>query len=113
MNKEHHEISDFLAKYELAPKNTDSMVIKSHQHFYLAKNIQVDSNQTDIDSILDTLEQHQTLNSSLILTLINYTVSAVPNSTFYNVKTLYQYANLNLQEEINNRKEASQHFKEE
>jgi len=89
------------------------MIIKSHQGSYLAKNIQIDSNQIDIDNILETLEQHQTLNQSLMLTLINYTVSAVPNSTFHTVKTLYQYASLNLQEEIANRREANLHFKEE
>jgi hypothetical protein len=74
------------------------MVIKSNQGYYLAKNIQVDSTHIDIDNILDTLEQHLTLNQSLMLTLINYTVSAVPNSTYHTVKTLYQYASLSLQE---------------
>ena len=74
------------------------MIIKSYHNYYLAKNIQIDSSRLDIDNVLDILEQHQTLNQSLILTLINYTVAAVPNSTLHTVKMIYQYGNLNLQE---------------
>jgi hypothetical protein len=112
-HEQHQEIAAFLAKYTLAPKGSDSMVVQSSQGMYLAKTIQLDSSLTDIDNVLETLEQHQTLNPGHMLTLLNYTISGIPNSSLHTVQTLYQYAEFTLAEEIRNRRGSNQHFKEE
>lgn len=112
MESEHSEISNFLSKYTLAQLDSETTVVHSRHSSYLAKSIQLDSSQTDIDSVIETLEQHQTLSQNHLLTLLNYSAIAKPNSTIYTVRTLYQYASLSLKEEIANRKAENARFKE-
>jgi hypothetical protein len=113
MQAEQSEISDFLSRYSITQRDSETTVVQSRNTVYLAKHIQVDSTQTDIDNVHETLEQHQTLSQNYLLTLLNYSITAVPNSTLFTVRTLYQYAHLTLREEISNRKIESTYFKEE
>lgn len=96
MQSEHSEICDFLTKYSLSQRDPETIVLQSRQAVFLAKHIQLDSEQSDIDHVIETLEQHQTLSQNHLLTLLNYSIVAKPNSTVYTIKTLYQYASLSL-----------------
>lgn len=113
MQTEPSEISDFLNRYSIAHRDPETMIIQSLHSHYLVKHVQIDSSQTDIDNVHETLEQHQTLNQNYLLTLLNYTITPVPNTTLFTVRTLYQYAPLTLAEWISNRKAESTYFKEE
>lgn len=71
------------------------MLIESPNANYLSKSIQLNREQADIDEVVESLDQHQTLSQNYLLTLINYQVVKSSNAS-HTVRTLYHYAKVNL-----------------
>lgn len=51
MQSEPSQICDFLSRYTITHKDSETMIIQSVSSSFLVKEVQVDSSQTDIDNI--------------------------------------------------------------
>jgi hypothetical protein len=66
------EISHFFSRYSVtSPDDDETRVVRSAGNAYLVKNIRLDE-QLDVETVVETLEQHQTLNSQYLLSLQHY-----------------------------------------
>jgi hypothetical protein len=65
------EISHFFSRYSVTSPDDETRVVRSASNAYLVKNIRLDE-QLDVETVVETLEQHQTLNSQYLLSLQHY-----------------------------------------
>lgn len=65
------EISHFFTRYSVSSLDEETRVVRSAANAYLVKNIRLDE-QLDVETVVETLEQHQTLNSQYLLSLQHY-----------------------------------------
>lgn len=66
------EINNFYSRYSIINKDDETQIIQSPSNSYLVKLIKLEQENANLDDVIETLEQHLTLNDQYLLTLMHY-----------------------------------------
>lgn len=105
------EINNFYSNYTITNLDEETQIVRSSSNIYLVKLIRLEQHNANLDNVIDTLEQHLTLNDQYLLTLKHYEIQTT--SSLITIRSIYQYSLLTLRQEIEQRRQKLIYFQPE
>lgn len=95
-------ITNFYDKFTVSQIDEETQMLRSHNQQYLMKNIRLEEENANLEDVVETLEQHLTLNDQFLLTLQHYDMQT--SEGCIHIRSIYQYSHPSLKQEIALRK---------